>query len=601
MAAGYQRPRRDLKLVEAAKAQIVPAAAITVSFAELLESCRQLRARELLPALRHRYIPIRHLSSEPMIAASDERSAQAATAAGFEISARARRRDMALALQQVFGQILICRTTRQLQQLHPAFSAHDAFGARQKTALLIALSLVLFPYAASPGFASVLLALIFSLIFLGGIAIRLWSVFNLAQWRERPRRPLDDEQLPYYSILVPMFGETKMLPRLLAALGALDYPKDRLDIKIILEEDDEEMRRAARRLNLPSQFEVLIVPRGSPQTKPRALTYALYFARGELITVFDAEDIPEPQQLRQAAEIFAAAPQSLACLQARLTFHDGNQNWLSRQFIIEYAALFDVVLPALGCNRFPIPLGGTSNHFRTDILRKVGAWDPYNVTEDADLGLRLARCGFEIDMFNSTTHEEANTSLANWMRQRRRWIKGWMQTGLVHLRSPKRLWEDLGAKRLCITLLMLGGMVVSPLVHPFLLAFAIAALISGAVPPEPDVAASAAAGFGAVVFVAGYKAAISNQLKGMSERGLRDLLPSIAGMPVYLLLISAAAWGAVWELIRRPHHWNKTEHGLSCFFASEEEMERAMGIEPTTSSLGSLRSTTELRPRSAKQ
>jgi hypothetical protein len=176
-----------------------------------------------------------------------------------------------------------------------------------------------------------------------------------------------------------------------------------------------------------------------------------------------------------------------------------------------------------------------------------------------------------------------------------------LQTGLVHLRSPRQLWKDLGAMRLCVTLLMLCGMVVSPLVHPFLLAFTISALISGAVPPEPDVAASAAAGFGLVVFVAGYTAAISNQLKGMSERGLRDLLPSVAGMPLYWLLISAAAWGAAWELIRRPHHWNKTEHGLSCFFASEEEMERAMGIEPTTSSLGSLRSTTELRPRSARQ
>jgi len=272
MAAGYQRPRRDLRLVEAAKAQIVPSATITVSFAELLAACRQLRACELLPALRHRYIPIRHLSSKPMIAASDERSAQAATTAGFEISARARRRDMVLALQQVFGQILIRRTTRQLLRLHPPFSAQDAFGARQKTALLIALPFAVFPYAASPGFASMLLALIFSLIFLGGISIRLWSVLNLAQWRERPRRPLDDEQLPYYSVLVPMFGETKMLPRLVAALGALDYPKDRLDIKIILEEDDEEMRRAARRYNLPSQFEVLTVPRGSPQTYPLALT-----------------------------------------------------------------------------------------------------------------------------------------------------------------------------------------------------------------------------------------------------------------------------------------------------------------------------------------
>jgi glycosyltransferase XagB len=263
-------------------------------------------------------------------------------------------------------------------------------------------------------------------VFLAAIAVRLLALITIASVGERRSVRLKDQALPVYTIFVPLFREAKILPALVRALNRLDYPADRLDIKIILEESDQATRNALCRFRLMKQFEVIVVPAGGPQTKPRALSYALHFARGELATVFDAEDVPNPQQLRQAAEIFAAASPHLACLQARLTFANAS-NWLSRHMLIEYAALFDVLLPVLGQQGWPMPLGGTSNHFRVDILRKVGAWDPFNVTEDADLGIRLARCGFAVDVFNATTVEEANTCLWNWLRQRSRWVKGWLR------------------------------------------------------------------------------------------------------------------------------------------------------------------------------
>ena len=560
----------------------------TLSFADLVAACHAFRHNDIIPLLRQRYLPIHRAGEQPAAVITDQRSFEAAQRAGHTVAARVRNKDLALALQQVFGTALIERASTRLFRLHPAFSARNGLSARLAVWLLTAAVSMGVLHFAFSAIAGRLLGVILSLMFLGGIALRLLAVINLAHVRERPRRPLNDAELPVYTVLVPLFRESRVLEQLLQALGRLDYPRDKLDIKIILEEEDGAMKRQVGRLNLPAPFEILIVPKGSPQTKPRALCYGLYFARGELVTVFDAEDVPEPGQLRHAAEIFAAAPATLACLQARLTFHDANQKWLSRQSAIEYAALFDVVLPVLGLNRWPIPLGGTSNHFRADVLRKVGGWDPFNVTEDADLGLRLSRCGFEIDVFNSTTFEEANTSLPSWMRQRCRWIKGWMQTGLVHLRSPRVLLADLGAQRFCITLLLLVGMVVSPLMHPFLMAFTLWSAICGVLPGKPDIVAATLTGLGAVIFTGGYAAALATQLAGIKARGLKGFAASTASTPIYWLMISAAAWMAVWELVRRPHYWHKTEHGLSSFSADAEKSGAGDGDRTHDIKLGKL-------------
>jgi hypothetical protein len=237
---------------------------------------------------------------------------------------------------------------------------------------------------------------------------------------------IPDRSLPIYTIIAPLRGEAAVVANLITALKRIDYPPEKLDIKLVLEEDDRETRAAVARIGVGAPFEIIAPSRSGPRTKPKALASALPFARGSFVVVFDAEDEPEPDQLRKALAAFAGGPPELACVQARLAIDNANDGWLSRHFAAEYAGQFDVFLPAIANLRLPLPLGGTSNHFRTDVLRKVGGWDPFNVTEDADLGMRLARFGYRTSVIDSTTWEEAPVALAQWLRQRTRWFKGWL-------------------------------------------------------------------------------------------------------------------------------------------------------------------------------
>ena len=324
------------------------------------------------------------------------------------------------------------------------------------------------------------------------------------------------------------------------------------------------MQRAVAGIRLPSHFEVIVVPAGKPQTKPRALNYALQFCRGELLTIYDAEDIPEPDQLRKAAEKFAANPPQLACLQAQLVFYNPNENWLTRQFTIEYAMLFSVLLPVLANHRLPLLLGGTSNHFRIEILRQVGAWDPYNVTEDADLGLRLARNGFDTATLNSRTFEEANTRPINWLKQRARWLKGFFGTWLVHMREPRRFLNEVGPAGFWVAQAMTLGVFASALLHPLclvgsLLLYAFYPLL----PEGAGIALTGLAGLNLFILLAGYGVTIAVGLRALRRRGIFGWYLPLATMPFYWLMMSVAAWFALWQFIAAPFHWNKTEHGLS--------------------------------------
>jgi cellulose synthase/poly-beta-1,6-N-acetylglucosamine synthase-like glycosyltransferase len=373
-------------------------------------------------------------------------------------------------------------------------------------------------------------------------------------------------ELPSYSVLVPLFRETAALEQLLMALTGLRYPADKLDIKLILEEEDVGMQAAVAGLTLPPRFEIIVVPAGKPQTKPRALNYALAFCRGELLTIYDAEDIPEPDQLEKAARRFARAGPELACLQAQLTFFNPNENWLSRQFTAEYAMLFGRLLPVLAAHRLPMPLGGTSNHFRTAALRGVGGWDPFNVTEDADLGLRLARHGHETGTLDSITYEEANTRLANWMRQRARWLKGFLATWLVHMRDPRRLMRELGPAGFWVAQAVTIGVFASALLHPLCLVATLAlAALHPTLPEQAGPATVAIAGLNLLVFTAGYVLAIVLTREALRQRGIFGWHGTLATMPLYWLLMSAAVWLALWQFISAPFHWNKTQHGLSSF------------------------------------
>jgi glycosyltransferase XagB len=292
----------------------------------------------------------------------------------------------------------------------------------------------------------------------------------------------------------------------------------------------------------------------------------LQFCRGELLTIYDAEDIPEPDQLWKAAERFAASPPDLACLQAQLVFFNPNENWLTRQFTIEYAILFGVLLPVLANHRLPLLLGGTSNHFRTAILRKVGAWDPYNVTEDADLGLRLARHGYDTATLDSRTYEEATTHTLNWTKQRARWLKGFLATWLVHMREPARFWAEVGPAGFWASQAMTLGVFASSLLHPLCLIATVAIYVF-----HPILAADAGlwlialAGINLFVFTAGYSVMYMLGRRALRRRGIFGWPVPLLTMPFYWFMMSFAAWYALWQFIAAPFHWNKTEHGLSRF------------------------------------
>jgi hypothetical protein len=352
---------------------------------------------------------------------------------------------------------LAAQASFELLSADADLSAHGGFNAFHWVFALSAISILCASFMV-PALSATIFWPLMGSIFLAIIIFRLCVSASAIGAVTPLSRKLEDHQLPSYTILVALYKEARVVRRLIGTLNNLDYPRTKLEIKIIVEEDDDEMRRALRALPLGPIYEIIVAPLGEPRTKPRALNIALPLARGDLIAVFDAEDAPDPQQLRRAAERFAAAPLKLACLQARLAIDNVDDNWLTRLFAIEYAALFRLQNEGLADLDLPIPVSGSSNHFRTSILRAVHGWDAWNVTEDADIGLRLARFGYSIGVLDSTTYEEAPVSLDGWLKQRRRWYKGWFQTFLTISRSPLDFIAEVGFGRsLCVLLLLLGS------------------------------------------------------------------------------------------------------------------------------------------------
>ncbi len=423
---------------------------------------------------------------------------------------------------------------------------------------------------------------------------------------------LRDEDLPVYTVLIPMYKEAGVAGKLLRAVGCLDYPADKLDVKVLLEADDPDTIAACRSMRLPFPVEILVVPDARPKTKPRACNWGLATARGEYLVVYDAEDRPEPDQLRKAVIGFRWQPPEVACLQAKLNYYNPRQNWLTRFFTLEYTAWFDLYLPGLHALNVPIPLGGTSNHFRTAALRKLGGWDPYNVTEDCDLGVRLERAGLRTRILESTTWEEANSRLGNWLKQRSRWIKGYVQTHLVHTRSRWQTFRAMGTKNYLSFLLTVGGLPAVLLLNP--LYWIVGLVFLGSIHHDAqgwhvgwrmwyDSAATemdAARGVGnvygtlwraltgqdgaslsdmglipwgnypsqiffpiAIALLLSNLCLIAVHMLACRRRGLWDLAPWALLIPFYWVLISIGAWKGFLQLLTRPFYWEKTEHGLT--------------------------------------
>lgn len=398
-------------------------------------------------------------------------------------------------------------------------------------------------------------------ILIGGVQLAFVVV---ACWRIvlilAPRPPhgglAEGADLPRYTVLVALLDEAAVIDQLVERLAQIDYPPDRLEAFLLLETHDHETIDAAWHADRPDWMSVLIVPPGSPRTKPQALNVGLAAATGDLVTVYDAEDDPDPLQLREAAARFARdVSGTLSAVQAPLRIRTPTRlqtPFLDRQFAVEYASLFEVTLPAMAWLGLPFPMGGTSNHFRASWLRAVGGWDAHNVTEDADLGFRLWRAGGTLGVIQRPTYEPPPGGLDAWLPQRTRWLKGFMQTCGVHTRSLQGLrWQGVVA-----LLMTVVASVAAAAIHAVSIAWVAAlVLVAFAAGLEPRASLLALAVLGLGTIAAWISAAI-----GARRASLPYTLIDVAMAPLYWSLLTLAFVHALVRLVYQPFTWNKTRH-----------------------------------------
>jgi cellulose synthase/poly-beta-1,6-N-acetylglucosamine synthase-like glycosyltransferase len=524
--------------------------------------------------LAENWLPVRTLSSGQVLVATarvpdHERAERISAAVGAPVVfGVATSWDIKNVIIRIYGPLIADEAANELWKQNPDLSARQVLSRGQKiggivlVAALIAL-LILWPAATVAGIIGVA-----SLTFLIGTGFKFFISMRGARFDVVERisaaevARLTDAELPRYTVLVPVFHEENIVAQLVANLGQLDWPVERLEVLVLIEEEDTATRAAFEAADPPAHFHVVTVPAGEPQTKPRACNVGLFFATGEFVVIYDAEDTPDPDQLKKAYLAFRHGGAGMACVQASLNYFNANENALTRMFTLEYSYWFDYMLAGLDAYDLPIPLGGTSNHFRTSALVELGGWDPYNVTEDADLGIRSSALGYRVGVINSTTMEEANTSIPNFVRQRSRWIKGYLQTTLVHARRPRRLLRQIGLARFLSFALLIGG---TPLTFLAVIPFSILTVVTFVIPIS-----AISAVFPVWVlwlcllnFIVGNVIMIYLSMMGPFKRGTFSLILWSFLNPAYWLLHSIAAYKGLWQLITRPHYWEKTAHGLT--------------------------------------
>lgn len=505
--------------------------------------------------------------------------------------------DITQAVQRAFRRELLYESADRLAEERPGDSARTALTWWQLLLLAVLLAAVVASFAVSVQGAVIALLAAANFVFLVNIAFKTLAslrqpfdfLYDRAAEKERERElrsrglslcreRIADADLPVYTVLIPVFREANIIDKLLANLARLDYPRSKLDVLVLLEEDDTDTIAAAKKSRPPEYVRILVVPRGEPQTKPRACNYGLIFARGKYVVIYDAEDRPDPGQLRAAVSAFhddefdrtylTPRRKPLICVQAALNYFNADQNVLTRLFAIEYTHWFDSMLPGLERSGIPLPLGGTSNHFVTTLLKEIGAWDPWNVTEDADLGLRAAVEGYRVGVINSTTWEEACSQVPAWIRQRTRWIKGYMLTAAVNTRNSIRYVRCTGLAGSIGFLGLILGTPLAFLAYPLVLGFTVVTYIGyqfvGLVLPGWLLVG------GTLSMLFGNAMMISvSGIVTWRRHGWRVAIFALLN-PVYWILHSVAAWRAAWQMLSSPHNWEKTPHGLEVEFHEDE-------------------------------
>ncbi|MFQ5624298.1 MAG: glycosyltransferase family 2 protein [Paracoccaceae bacterium] len=529
---------------------------------------RDLVARsDVLACIAAACVPWRQIGDTVIMALADP-----ARAAEYAVLAPGRPGRIAFAVadrRQILAALAALReddlVMTALTRCHAAYSSRFLMSRPRRFG---ALAVLLAALASAAAFPATAFAALLAWVMLANAAtttLRLSAIFGRFRRNRRgtaaaPERRLSCRRRPIVSILVPLYRESATLPDLLACLGALRYPKSLLDVKIILEADDSETAAWLKGRRLPGWVDILRVPPHPIRTKPKAMNYALPFCRGEIVGIYDAEDRPEPEQIDKVVDHLLNAPADVACVQGVLDFYNRGQNWISRCFAIEYAIWFRVLLRGIQELAIPIPLGGTTVFFHKPKLIEMGAWDAHNVTEDADLGMRLARFGYRCEMVATTTWEEANCVLPGWIGQRSRWLKGYALTWITHMRHPRVLLRDLGFWRFAAFQVLFLGAITSYLATPFhwlmwgdLLG--LAQVNWSALPPWVRPAAYTS-------MLVGQSVMLSLVAVAVSGGGRRRLAPWILLLPIYWPLGAVAAYKALFELFAAPFHWRKTRHGL---------------------------------------
>jgi glycosyltransferase XagB len=457
----------------------------------------------------------------------------------------------------------------------PDRADRQALRGRQRLELALALTAAIIAFVCWPIGMLQTTSLVIAVVFLGGVVFK-FGVCLAGVRRERYRAVTDadlaalgEEDLPVYTVLAPLYREPDAVAQLVKNLMELDYPVDKLQVLLLLEADDAETIASAEAAGLPPYMQVVIAPPGQPQTKARARNVGLFFARGAYLVSYDAADKPDLDQLKKAVVAFRRGGEQMACVQAALDYRSAAESFLTRMFTAEYSFWFDCMLPGLDALRLPIPLAGTSSHFRTEALRQLGGWDPFNTTEDADLGIRAAALGYTVGVINSTTAEEASRNLGDWLRQRSALIKGDMQTALAHARNPWSLVRLAGPRRALGLMLLIGGSCLSSLfVLPLWTLLAGSLLIPAHTfdPLYPEWTLwiglfSLLVGNSLMIYV--------TMLGAVLRRRDGQVLWSLFS-PLCWLLHSVASQVALWQLITRPHYWEKTTHGISALCAQPD-------------------------------
>jgi cellulose synthase/poly-beta-1,6-N-acetylglucosamine synthase-like glycosyltransferase len=454
-----------------------------------------------------------------------------------------------------------------LAKLEPGVSARSILSRGQRTFFIVLVALLVVGCVIDVVDTVAAIVAVITLFYVAAIVYRL-VLFRASNQpgttevvSDEEARGVPDNRLPVYTVLIPAYNEPEVINELIQRVTHFEYPPDRLDVKLLVEADDEPTIRAIYDARPGDQFELVRIPPAEPRTKPKALNFGLSLARGEFVAIYDAEDEPEPLQLRRAVVAMRRLGPDVACVQAKLGYHNSMQNIITKWFTIEYALWFSFFLPGLASMRAPIPLGGTSNHFRRVVLQSLGAWDPFNVTEDADLGIRMFREGYTVRVLESVTLEEANSDFVNWMKQRSRWLKGYLQTYLVHLRQPRQLTRELGWKGMVHYTMFVGGTPILAMINPVFWLMTIVWFIARppfieAIFPAPIYYLGLLSwAFGNFLLV--YVTVMSCRI---GHRG-RLLLPALF-VPVYWVMMSLAAVKALFQLLRTPDFWEKTQHGL---------------------------------------